>query len=179
MSLIGDAFAGWRECRSEYDETLYTQYVAAEEATRGAMLNARGRAKGIGPISLFLGNETRALAHASRSSSSTGTRTRGSRARCSRSSGSAPACPSSSGMPRECSDGDRAGRARGQGVAARPRRHLERLCVVDMIHESKTACRLCGQIVNRLDAFGLCSKTTELHRQRRGDITPAKKARKR
>lgn len=56
---------------------------------------------------------------------------------------------------------------------------LERLRIVDMIHEGKPACRLCGQIVNRLDAFGLCSKTSEPHRQRRGDFTPAKKARKR
>jgi hypothetical protein len=56
---------------------------------------------------------------------------------------------------------------------------LEQLRIVDMIHEGKPACRLCGQIVNRLDAFGLCSKTTESHRQRRGDFTPAKKARKR
>lgn len=56
---------------------------------------------------------------------------------------------------------------------------LSELRIVDMIHEGKPACRLCGQIVNRLDGFGLCSKTTELHRQRRGDFTPAKKARKR
>lgn len=65
MSIVSDAFAAWRECRAEYDETLYAQYVAAEEATRGAMLNARGRAKGIDPFSLFMGNETRALAYAS------------------------------------------------------------------------------------------------------------------
>ena len=65
MSIVSDAFAAWRECRAEYDETLYAQYVAAEEATRGAMLNARGRAKGIDPFTLFMGNETRALAYAS------------------------------------------------------------------------------------------------------------------
>ncbi|MCB8043671.1 hypothetical protein ABTZ44_07525 [Microbacterium oxydans] len=56
---------------------------------------------------------------------------------------------------------------------------LERLRIVDMIHEGKPQCRLCGQIVNRLDGFGLCSKTTELHRRRRGDFTPTKKARTR
>jgi len=65
MSIVSDAFAAWRECRAEYDDTLYAQYVAAEEATRGAMLNARGRAKGIDPFSLFMGNERRALAYAS------------------------------------------------------------------------------------------------------------------
>ena len=65
MSIIRDAFADWRECRAEYDDTLYAQYEAAEEATRGALLNARGRAKGIDPFSLFMGNERRALAYAS------------------------------------------------------------------------------------------------------------------
>ncbi|TCJ28743.1 hypothetical protein E0W80_04385 [Microbacterium sp. PI-1] len=56
---------------------------------------------------------------------------------------------------------------------------LAELRIVDMIHEGKPTCRLCGQVVNRLDTFGLCSKTTESHRQRRGDFTPAKKARTR
>ena len=65
MSIISEAFNAWRECRAEYDNTLYAQFVAAEEATRGAMLNARGREKGIDPFSLFMGNETRALAYAS------------------------------------------------------------------------------------------------------------------
>ncbi|TCJ28742.1 hypothetical protein E0W80_04380 [Microbacterium sp. PI-1] len=65
MSIVSEAFAAWRECRAEYDNTLYAQFVAAEEATRGAMLNARGREKGIDPFSLFMGNETRALAYAS------------------------------------------------------------------------------------------------------------------
>lgn len=65
MSIISEAFNAWRECRAEYDNTLYAQFVAAEEATRGAMLNARGREKGIDPFTLFMGNETRALAYAS------------------------------------------------------------------------------------------------------------------
>ncbi|MCK2031241.1 hypothetical protein [Microbacterium galbinum] len=65
MSIISEAFSAWRECRAEYDGTLYTQYEAAEAATNGAMLNARGREKGIDPFSLFMGNETRALAYAS------------------------------------------------------------------------------------------------------------------
>ncbi|MGO4488183.1 hypothetical protein [Microbacterium sp. 2RAF4] len=56
---------------------------------------------------------------------------------------------------------------------------LERLRIVAMMHEGWPQCRLCGQTVNRLDAFGLCSKTTESHRQRRGDFTLTKKARKR
>lgn len=65
MSIIGEAFNAWRECRAEYDDTLYAQYEAAEEATRGAMLNGRGRQKGIDPFSLFMGNERRALSYAS------------------------------------------------------------------------------------------------------------------
>jgi len=56
---------------------------------------------------------------------------------------------------------------------------LEQLRIVDMIHEDWPKCRACGQTTYRLDAFGLCSKTTESHRQRRGDYSPAKKARKR
>lgn len=65
MSIISEAFSAWRECRAEYDETLYAQYEAAESATNGAMLNARGREKGIDPFTLFMGNENRALAYAS------------------------------------------------------------------------------------------------------------------
>lgn len=65
MSLISDAVAEWRECRAEYDDTLYAQYEAAEEATRGAMLNARGRARGIDAFTLFMGPERRAFAYAS------------------------------------------------------------------------------------------------------------------
>lgn len=65
MSIISEAFSAWRECRAEYDDTLYAQYMAAEEATNGAMLNARGREKGIDPFTLFMGNETRARAYAS------------------------------------------------------------------------------------------------------------------
>lgn len=65
MSIISEAFNAWRECRAEYDDTLYAQYEAAEEATNGAMLNARGRHKGVDPFSLFMGTERRALAYAS------------------------------------------------------------------------------------------------------------------
>lgn len=56
---------------------------------------------------------------------------------------------------------------------------LEQLRIVDMIHEGKPACRLCGQLTNGLDRFGLCSKISPTHREWRGDVAPAKKARKR
>ncbi|MEA1264186.1 hypothetical protein MicroSTF_14175 [Microbacterium sp. STF-2] len=55
---------------------------------------------------------------------------------------------------------------------------LERLRIVDMIHEGKPACRLCGQTVNHPDKFGLCSKTSDAHQEWRG-ITPKRKAGKR
>lgn len=53
------------------------------------------------------------------------------------------------------------------------------LTVIDMVHEGKPTCRLCGQTTNRLDTFGLCSKTTDAHKERRGQTVPLKKARKR
>lgn len=59
------ALASWRECRVEYDLMLWGQYEAAEEATRGALLNDRGRRAGIDPFTLFLGPEQRAAAYAS------------------------------------------------------------------------------------------------------------------
>lgn len=55
---------------------------------------------------------------------------------------------------------------------------LEQLRIVDMIHEGKPTCRLCGQIVNHLDKFGLCSKTSDAHQEWRG-VTVRKKAGKR
>lgn len=53
---------------------------------------------------------------------------------------------------------------------------LEALRVVDMIHEGKPTCRLCGQTVNRLDKFGLCSKVSDAHKEARGDAPARKKA---
>lgn len=52
---------------------------------------------------------------------------------------------------------------------------LAELRIVDMIHEGKPACRLCGQGVNHLDKFGLCSKTSDAHQEWRG-VTVKKKA---
>lgn len=52
---------------------------------------------------------------------------------------------------------------------------LAELRIVDMIHEGKPACRLCGQTVNDLDKFGLCSKVSDAHKEWRGDPAPRKK----
>lgn len=54
---------------------------------------------------------------------------------------------------------------------------LEQLRIVDMVHEGWPQCRLCGQTVNRLDAFGLCSKTSASHNERRGIPVARKKGR--
>lgn len=52
---------------------------------------------------------------------------------------------------------------------------LEALRIVDMMHEGKPQCRLCDQTVNRLDAFGLCSKVSDSHKERRGMPIPRKR----
>lgn len=66
MSLaIERALADWRECRAEFELELYARYVRAEAETHGALLNARGRARGIDPISLMFGPAARAHAYAS------------------------------------------------------------------------------------------------------------------
>ena len=131
MSIISEAFSAWRECRAEYDDTLYAQYMAAEEATNGAMLNARGREKGIDPFTLSAILEAN-IAHSL---------------------------------------------ATVEEKEWAPNRDvtLERLRIVDMIHEGKPACRLCGQTANYLDKFGLCSKVSDAHKEWRGDPVPRKK----
>lgn len=65
MALIAEAFADWRVCRAEYDGVLYAQYEAAAAACNDALVNARGRARAIDPISLFMGPAVRAYAYAS------------------------------------------------------------------------------------------------------------------
>lgn len=65
MSIIASAFSDWRECRADFDLTLQAAYDAAEEGCRGALLNDRGRRKGIDSMSLFLGPAVRAYAYAS------------------------------------------------------------------------------------------------------------------
>jgi len=53
------------EARRMYDEYVYRQYLAAEDATNGYLLNRRGRAKGINPAQLFSGPARIAYAYAS------------------------------------------------------------------------------------------------------------------
>lgn len=63
--IIRNAFAKWRECRSEYNELLYAAYLRAEAETNGALLNAEGRAQDVDALSLFMGTEARAHRYAS------------------------------------------------------------------------------------------------------------------
>lgn len=62
---IAEAFAEWRECREAFNEVLYANYERAAEACREALLNARGRAADVDPLSLFMGPAVRAHAYAS------------------------------------------------------------------------------------------------------------------
>ncbi|AUI56795.1 phage minor capsid protein [Amycolatopsis sp. BJA-103] len=51
--------------RAAFRDVVYDQYLAAEDETRGHMLNAAGTAAGIDPHSLFGGNAARARKYAS------------------------------------------------------------------------------------------------------------------
>lgn len=64
-TIIRDAIATWRECRADFEDFRYVAYERAEAATRGRMLNRRGRRAGVDALSLFMGAETRAHAYAS------------------------------------------------------------------------------------------------------------------
>lgn len=64
-AIFATAIDQWRECRDAYGQHLEAQLAAAEMATRGVLLNKRGRAAGIAPESLFLGPASRARAYAS------------------------------------------------------------------------------------------------------------------
>lgn len=52
-------------CRDAFEEYRTAAYAAAEEVTRGRLLNRRGVAAGVDPYSLFMGNASRANAYAS------------------------------------------------------------------------------------------------------------------
>lgn len=54
-----------RSLRSEYEDVAHAQFLAAEAATRGNLLNRKGRMAGVDPQSLFSGPERRAHAYAS------------------------------------------------------------------------------------------------------------------
>lgn len=51
--------------RRSYDEFTHVNYLQAEKATRGHMLNKRGQADGVDPLTLFTGPLSRARRYAS------------------------------------------------------------------------------------------------------------------
>lgn len=66
MSVIFQlAAAQWSQLRAEYQDVLEAAYERAETGTNGALLNPRGKARGVEPFSLFTGPESRAHAYAS------------------------------------------------------------------------------------------------------------------
>jgi len=59
------AAAAYAALRAEYEDLRMSAYLAAEEATRGALMNRLGHRRGIDPYSLFMGTEARAMCYAS------------------------------------------------------------------------------------------------------------------
>lgn len=62
---FGIAVATWHALRAEFENVRQAAYDRAVNDTNGALLNERGREKGIDAYDLFIGNETRARAYAS------------------------------------------------------------------------------------------------------------------
>jgi len=65
VSIVGRAFDRWREVRDEFELYRMAQFEAAEHATRGNLLSAEARARGIDAWSLFIGPHARAQRWAS------------------------------------------------------------------------------------------------------------------
>lgn len=63
--IFSTAAATWRALHAEWTLIVEGQYLAAEEATRGNLLNKRGRVAKIDPFTLFSGPAIRAHAYAS------------------------------------------------------------------------------------------------------------------
>jgi hypothetical protein len=64
-AVWGFAHDQWRATRYEFETVRAAAYEHAVDETNGALLNDRGRAKGIDAYHLFIGPEARANAYAS------------------------------------------------------------------------------------------------------------------
>jgi hypothetical protein len=62
---VSHLFDAWRRCRRDFDVYREALLEQAERDCRGILLNGRGRAKGVDPLDLFMGNEATAQAYAS------------------------------------------------------------------------------------------------------------------
>ncbi|OZB80560.1 MAG: hypothetical protein B7X32_19130, partial [Microbacterium sp. 13-71-7] len=63
--ILRDAFAHQRRLRDDFSAVRLQQYIDAENATNGALLNAAGRRRRIDPMRLFLSNRAFAYCYAS------------------------------------------------------------------------------------------------------------------
>ena len=63
--VLREVLAARRETRAAYQDYLEAQVQTADEACRGILLNSLGRARGIDPASLFMGQTSRAFKYAS------------------------------------------------------------------------------------------------------------------
>lgn len=63
--IFAAAVEEWRDVRDDYARHLEQQFVKAEQACRGNLLNQRGREARVDAFSLFSGNRLRAHAYAS------------------------------------------------------------------------------------------------------------------
>lgn len=74
---------------------------------------------------------------------------------------------------------------KGWVLDVRRQEHVRReraaeLTRIDQMHAAiYRQCAACGQLAIRLDTFGLCSKTTDAHKARRGGLTFAPAGRRR
>jgi hypothetical protein len=82
-------------------------------------------------------------------------------------------------------DGGWSSAEKGWVLDIRRREHVRReraaeFARIDQMHAAiYRPCAACGQLAIRLDTFGLCSKTTETHKARRGGLTFAPAGRRR
>jgi len=65
VSIVSDAIATWRLCRADFEDYRIAEYLKAEQACNGRLLNRRGIDAGVDSLDLFMGNEIRAHAYAS------------------------------------------------------------------------------------------------------------------
>jgi hypothetical protein len=63
--LFATAVDAYHQARDEWSLLVEAAYLRAEAATRGHLLNRRGREQGIDPRTLFYGSQLRATAYAS------------------------------------------------------------------------------------------------------------------
>ena len=63
--IFREAAELWRQMRLEYQDVVEAQYQAAEVATHGHMVNARGRERGWSAYSVFMGGPNVVGAYAS------------------------------------------------------------------------------------------------------------------